>query len=586
MNVSHESSPSLVLRFLREQVRPYLILQLEIGLCLLIGVALALADPLILKVILDRALGDRDMLLLLILCGSMLVVLAFRSSFQLLTVWLYSYSGLRILFDFRRRVFEHVMGLSSQILRGERTGDVMARLTTDIDVLQRAAAHTVVNGAQDLLTIGGILALLVWLDPVLTGILVLVYPLLVALLALLNRRLQRESVAARGAIAGLYAFLEERLRGLRLIQEFGREKGQARQHVRISRPWIASNLSLSVIGAGQVALADVTHTTAFILVFLLGGMRVISGALTLGGLVAFYTLASRLYRPISGLIDINIDLQVARASLARVYGLIDLKSELTEVERPVVVDPVEGSYRLDGVGLDWPDGSRALDGLNLTIEAGEFVALVGPSGSGKTTLASLLARYMDPTRGRVSLDGLDLKLWSLAGLRRVVGVVSQETVLFNDTLAANLRLARPEATDEQLWDVLEVAGLARLVERMPDQLETSVAEQGLRLSGGERQRLALARMLLKDPRIVILDEATSALDTQTEMEVLEALHKRVAGRTLIAIAHRLSAVAGADRILVLDGGRLAAAGRHDELLREGGLYRRLYDQQLRGEEAD
>lgn len=577
----HPHRRGLVRRFFRERVRPYLGLQVEIGFCLLVSVILGLVDPLILRAIIDRALGDGDYTLLLVLVGILFGVLAFRTGFRLITVWLYSYSGLRILFDFRQKVFEHVELLSPFFFRGERMGDILARLSSDIDVLQQAAAHTVVNAVQDLLTIGGIMALLLYIDPKLTLALLLIYPVLIGLLAKINRRIQVEGVKARDAVAGLFSFLEERLTSIRLVQEFLREKAEARRHVRVSRPWIRSNLALSVIGAGQISLADVMATGAFILVFLMGGKRVLDGTLSLGSLVAFYTLASRLYRPISGLIDINIDLQVARASLARVYELLDREPDITEHDEATTPPEPAGAIRLTGVSLTWPGGTRALDDVTMTVEPGQVIALVGPSGSGKSTLAALAARYLDPQQGTVSIDDLDVRLWKLRSLHRAVGLVPQETQLFHDTIAGNLRLARPDASDAELIEALEVTGLGEFISNLPEGMETVVGEQGLLISGGERQRLALARALLKAPRIHILDEATSALDPRTERRVLSRYFEAIRGRTVILIAHRLTSVTNADRIFVLSDGRLVESGTHNELYQSGGLYRVLFDEQSR-----
>ncbi|MEW6745145.1 MAG: ABC transporter ATP-binding protein [Planctomycetota bacterium] len=571
----------LIRRFFRTFVWPYAGLQAEIALCLIVSVALNLVDPLVLRAIIDRALGDGDYPLLVLLVSILGGVLLFRVAFRLLTVWLYSYSGLRILFDFRQRVFEHVEHLSLYFFRGERIGDILARLTTDIDVLQRAAAHTLVNAVQDLLTIAGIVAVLLWLDPLLTLVLVVVYPVLVLILARINRRLRDEGARARDSIGDLYSFLEERLAGMRLIQEFLRQRAEARRHVGVSRPWIDSNLTLSVIGAGQVSLVDLMTTGAFILVFLLGGARALAGELSLGSLVAFYTLATRLHRPISGLIDINIDIQVARASLGRVFELLDMEPEVQEARDAEVPARIEGAIRLHGVSMNWPDGTRALDGVDLEIAPGQVVALVGPSGGGKSTLAALVARYLDPQRGEVAIDGLNVRRWKLKALHRAVGLVPQETQLFHDTLAANLRMARPKAADAELLEALEAAGLGDFVRTLPEGLQTKVGEQGLRLSGGERQRLALARALLKAPAIQILDEATSALDPRTERLVLQWFFEKVKGRTVILIAHRLTSITVADRIHVISEGRLVESGTHMELYALGGLYRTLYDDQSR-----
>lgn len=576
----------MVRRFFSRFVRPYLGLQMEIGLCLVVGVVLSLVDPLVLRAIIDRALGDGDRQALILLSGLLGLVLVFRVAFRVLSTWLYSYSGLRILFDLRSRLFEHVERLSPYFFRGERFGDILSRLTSDVDVLQQTAAHTLVNAVSDGLTVLGILAILVWLDPVLTGLLVLAYPLLLLVLARVNRDLRDEGKRAREAYGDLFSFLEERLTGMRLVQEFSREKAEARGHVRVSRPLIRSNLALSMFGAWQVALADLVNTGAFVLVFLAGGTRVLSGVLSVGSLVAYYTLATRLLRPIGGLIEINVDLQVARASLARVFELLDQAPEIREEPGARAPSDVRGEVVVRSVGLDWPDGTLALRDVDLHAPPGSVVALVGPSGGGKSTLAALIPRYLDPQAGSVILDGLDARGWPLRALRRRIGLVPQETQLFHDTLRANLRLASSRATDAQLMEAIDIAGLSEFVRSIPEGLETVVGEQGMRLSGGERQRLAIARVLLKDPAVYVLDEATSALDPRTERQVISGFLDRVRGRTVILIAHRLTSLVGVDRIFVLSEGRIVEQGAHEDLYRAGKLYRRLYDDQMRARDGE
>ncbi|MBI5433221.1 MAG: ABC transporter ATP-binding protein [Planctomycetes bacterium] len=580
MNEADRKDEGLFRRFLREHVAPYWLLQAEIFVCVAVQVVLELVDPLILRAVIDRAIGDGDMELLGWLVALLLGTLVFRVAFRIVSTWLYSYGGLRVLFDFRRRAYERVQSLSPYYLRGERYGDVLARLTSDVDVLQRAAVYTVVQSVQHALVIVGIWTVLLILDAQLAGVLALVYPALALGLWLLNRHLRVESDAARDSVGKLYDFLEERLGAVRLIQEYRRERAQVKRFVRVSRPWIRSNLRLSIFASMQVSLADVMLAIAPIVVFLFGGARVLEGTLSIGTLIAFYTLAARLHRPVSLLIDVNIELQTARSALRRVYHLIDLEPWIRELPDATAPERISGRLDFEDLDFRW-ESAQILHSITTSIAPGERVAVVGSSGSGKSTLAALAARFLDPTRGGVKLDGLDLRRWRLADLRRTIGVVPQEAQLFHDSLRANLLLAAPHATEAELRDVLETMQLGAFLAGLPEGLETQVGEAGLRLSGGERQRLALARALLANPRVLILDEATSALDPRTERLVLDALEKRLAGRTLVMIAHRLTSVQACDRILVLSEGRLVESGTHDALYARGGTYRELYDEQLR-----
>ncbi|MCK6445309.1 MAG: ABC transporter ATP-binding protein/permease [Planctomycetes bacterium] len=580
MKAALEQRSGLFLRFLREHLAPYWLLQLEIAICVAVQVVLELVDPLILRAVIDRAIGDGDRELLLWLIGLLLGTLAFRVAFRVISTWLYSYGGLRVMFDFRRRAYERVQSLSPYYLRGEHYGGVLARLTSDVDVLQRAAVYTVVHSIQHVLVITGIWIVLIVLDPALAGVLALVYPVLALVLWILNRSIRTESDAARESVGKLYEFLEERLGAVRLIQEFRRERAQAKRFVGVSRPWMRSNLRLSVFASMQVSLADVMLAIAPITVFLFGGARVLEGTLSIGTLVAFYTLAARLHRPVSLLIDINIELQTARSALRRVYQLIDTEPWIQERADATAPPTLAGRIEFKSVDFRW-ESATILRSISTTIAPGERVAIVGASGSGKSTLAALASRFLDPTGGAVELDGLDLRHWKLADLRRTVGVVPQEAQMFHDSLRANLNLAAPHATDDELRDVLEAMQLGPFLAGLPAGLDTEVGEAGLRLSGGERQRVALARALLAKPRVLILDEATSALDPRTERLVLEALKERMRQRTLVMIAHRLTSVQDSDRILVIVGGELVESGSHAALYARGGPYRELYDEQLR-----
>jgi ATP-binding cassette subfamily B protein len=311
------------------------------------------------------------------------------------------------------------------------------------------------------------------------------------------------------------------------------------------------------------------------LIYLAAGLPATSGGMTIGTLVAFTALQGTLFRPLMGLLDVGVQVTASMALFSRVFEYLDLPVEVDDPADPVPLDPadVRGEVRLEGVSFTYPDGHRpALDGVDLAVPAGTTLALVGETGSGKSTLASLVARLADPTAGRVTVDGIDLRDLSLATLSRVVGVVAQETYLLHTTVRENLRHARPDATDAEIEDAARRAQVHEAIAALPDGYDTVVGARGHRFSGGEKQRLAIARTLLRDPRVLVLDEATSALDTGTERAVQAALDEASRGRTTITIAHRLSTVRHADRIAVLGAGRVAESGTHDELVARGGRY--------------
>jgi ATP-binding cassette subfamily B protein len=366
--------------------------------------------------------------------------------------------------------------------------------------------------------------------------------------------------------------------GVQLTKTLGATETTSARFASTSRELVDLEVQSQLAGRWRMATMSVVFAAIPALIYLAAGFPATSGGMTIGTLVAFTALQSGIFRPLMGLLDVGVSIVSSMALFSRIFGYLDLEIEVKAPAYPVAVDPVtvRGEVRIEGVFYRYPDADRqALAALDLVVPAGTSLALVGETGSGKTTLASLVPRLRDPSVGRVTVDGVDLRDLSFDDLSRIVGVVSQETYLLHASIRENLLYARPDASDTDLWRALEAAQIADLVATLPDGLDTVVGARGLRFSGGEKQRFAIARTLLRDPRVLVLDEATSALDNETERELQAALDEVSRGRTTITIAHRLSTIEQADQIAVLSHGRVVERGTHESLLTDGGRYARL-----------
>jgi ATP-binding cassette subfamily B protein len=403
-------------------------------------------------------------------------------------------------------------------------------------------------------------------------------------------RMRRALTAQRQRhLADLHSQVEEGLSisGVLLGKTLGAGPAQSQRFAGTSDDLVALEVRSQLAGRWRMATMSIVFAGIPALIYLAAGLPATSGGMTIGTLVAFTALQGALFRPLMGLLDLGVSLTSSMALFSRVFEYLDLPVDIDDPERPVPVDPaaVRGEVRFEHVGFRYPDGARdALTDVDVTVPAGRTLALVGETGSGKSTLASLVARLNDPTTGRVTIDGVDVRDLTLADLARIVGVVSQETYLLHGTIRENLRHAKPGATDAEMETAARRAQVHDVIAALPDGYDTVVGARGHRFSGGEKQRLAIARTLLRDPRVLVLDEATSALDNETERAVQAALDEAARGRTTITIAHRLSTVRDADRIVVLDAGRVVEQGSHDELMTRGARYARLVGTAERGVE--
>uniref|UniRef100_UPI001E28C0EB ABC transporter ATP-binding protein n=1 Tax=Micromonospora echinofusca TaxID=47858 RepID=UPI001E28C0EB len=544
---------------------------------IVVSSVLAMASPFLLRAVIDRALPERDLALLVALVAGMVAVAAVTSVLGVAQTWISTRVGQQVMHRLRTDVFTHLQRQSLAFFTRTRTGEVQSRITNDIGGMQSVVTSTATSIAANLTTVVATAAAMVALSWRLSLVSLVVLPPAIWL----TRRvahLRREITAQRQReLADLNVTVEEGLSvsGVHLAKTLGTGPALAARFAASSERLVDLELRSELAGRWRMATMSVVFAAIPAVIYLSAGLPGAAGTLSIGTLVAFTALQGGLFRPLMGLLNVGVSVTASLALFARIFEYLDLPVEVADPAEPVDVDPrrVWGDLRLTDVTFSYPGSdTAAVAGITLDVPAGTGLALVGETGSGKSTLAALVSRLHDPTSGRISIDGVDLRDLRLADLAAIVGVVSQETYLLHTTVRENLRYARPDATDAQIEDAARAAQIHDLIAGLPDGYDTVVGSRGHRFSGGEKQRLAIARTLLRDPRVLILDEATSALDTETERAVQRAFDEVARGRTTITIAHRLSTVRDADQIAVLDHGRIVESGSHDSLLERAGRY--------------
>jgi ATP-binding cassette subfamily B protein len=574
-----------LLRRLLVYIRPYRSLTAVAVLLLLAGAGLALVGPALTQRALDVAIPQRDIGLLGTLAALFLAALVLDFFVEYGQTLLTAYIGQRVMYDLRMQIFGHLQRLSISYFDRNPVGRLMTRVTSDVETLNELFSAGVVTVFGDVFTLLAIMTMMLVVDWRLALVTFSVIPLVWLTASIFRRRVRQAFRDIRLRLAHLNAFLQERLSGMRVVQLFGREQDSAARFAELNRHHLQAHLRSITIYAVFFPVVEVLTAIAMALLLYYGGVRTISGSLTVGVLAAFIQLTRRFFQPLQDLSEKFNLLQSAMASSERVFALLDQPIAVQEPVHPVSLSkPVSGEVRFERVWFRYSDtGPWVLRDVSFTASPGRTVALVGHTGAGKTTIVNLLLRFYDPTRGRILVDGVDIRDLSTSDLRSLIGFVQQDLFLFVGDIMHNLTLDAP-ITPEAARRAATRVGANRFVERLPDGYAHRLGERGRSLSVGERQLLSFARALALNPTILVLDEATSSVDAQAEGQIQHAIAELMEGRTSIVVAHRLSTILHADEILVLQHGEIRERGSHRDLLALGGLYQRLYQLQLRGQE--
>ncbi|GLS45778.1 ABC transporter ATP-binding protein [Methylobacterium brachythecii] len=548
--------------------------------CAVLSGLLELGFPIAVKAFVDRLLPEQDWgLILLATAGLALIYVANAGLMVVVTYWGHVL-GINIETTMRARAFDHLQKLSFRFYDGQKTGHLVARVTKDLEEIGEVAHH----GPEDLfiavMTLVGAFGLMVWVHPQLALMTAAILPVIAFVTLRYGGRMTRNWQSQYGRVGAFNARIEENVGGARVVRAFANEAHERALFAVDNARYRATKLEAYRIMAASLSISYLGMRLVQIVVLLGGAAFVVRGDLSAGGFIGFLLLVGVFYRPLEKIGSVIESYPRGIAGFRRYMGLLGTEPDIVDRPGAVAVSGLRGAIRFEGVSFGYSPDRPVLRGLDLTVGAGETVALVGPSGAGKTTLCSLIPRFYEVEDGRITIDGHDIRDCTMASLRGQIGIVQQDVFLFAGTIRENIAYGRLDASEDEILDAARRARLGELIAGLPDGLDTVVGERGVKLSGGQKQRLAIARVFLKNPPVLILDEATSALDTQTEREIQAALAELSVGRTTLVIAHRLATIRHADRIVVVTEAGIAEEGRHEALLAAGGYYRRLHAAQF------
>lgn len=575
---------TLYLRIL-SYIKPYMHRLIFAMFCTIMAAAGNLYIPWIIKDMIDEVLADKNGTMLNWIAASIIAIFVVRGLFWYGQNYLMSYVGQSVIIDIRAAVFKKLQRLSISFYDKNKTGTIMSYVTNDVNALQSAMVeNTIEMITEGFILIGSVVAM-IYLDWRLTLFTVCTFPVVLWFMEFFGKKIRKTGGRIQECTADITSVLQESVASARVIKSFVREDYEVDRFDVENRANFRANMKNAQLMATLTPVVELVAAIGVTMIIWYGGNNVINGTITAGSLVAFLTYAVNISNPIKRLTRVIGNIQKALAAAQRVFMIIDMPEEIAESRDAKQLPEVSGKVEFQNVSFAYDDKGNVITDLSFSVKPGEVIAIVGPSGAGKSTIANLLPRFYDVNKGDIKIDGHSVREVTLDSLREQVGIVPQETMLFNGSVYNNILYGRLDATKEEIEAAAKAANAHDFIMQLTDGYETKLGDRGVNLSGGQRQRIAIARAILKNPRILILDEATSALDTESERVVQEALDRLMVGRTSFVIAHRLSTVKNADKILVLEKGNLVESGTHDELLALDGLYAHLYKIQYRNKEA-
>ncbi|MCL0039782.1 ABC transporter transmembrane domain-containing protein [Nitrospinaceae bacterium] len=548
--------------------------------CLILTSMISLALPLIVRNMINAVVVLKNSDLLNSLTRDLVIIILFQAAFAITHNYILGFIGHRVTADFRIELFSHIQSLSLRFFQGRRVGEILSRMSSDITVIQNALVSIPVAVLRQTITLLGALAIIFYLNWKLTGLILLVLPPLMLFARIFGKRLRNLSEKVQDKIAHALVVLEEVASSIKIVKSYTRELYEKKRFENeIESAFEQSIGKVRISSSFGPLILGLTFLVSTILIWY-GGQQVMQGTTTPGELAAFFLYALIMAGPIGTFVKIYTQLQETLGAMRRVNEILDIKPLVNNPENPVKLTSLKGHVCFSEVIFGYEDGTPVLNRVSFDIHPGKTVALIGPSGAGKSTTVQLLLRFFDPQSGKIQIDGDDLKSLDLESYLSQVALVPQETLLFGGTIRENILYGKLDATDTEMIEASKSANAHEFIVEFSNGYDTLVGEKGTKLSGGERQRIAIARALLKNPKVLVLDEATSALDNQSEMLIQEALEKLMVGRTTFIIAHRLSTVHNADKIIVMDKGSVVESGTHKELMSNEGLYHHLYTMRL------